>query len=44
MHNDYAIIVPAGSKHNVINIGGADLKLYMIYTPPEHKDDTVHKM
>ncbi len=43
VHDDYAVVVPAGSKHNVINIGDIDLKLYTIYTPPEHKDGTVHK-
>ena len=43
VHDDYAVVVPAGSKHNVINIGDVDLKLYTIYTPPEHKDGTVHK-
>ena len=40
---DWAIVVPAGMEHNVINTGDADLKLYSIYTPPEHKDGTVHK-
>jgi mannose-6-phosphate isomerase-like protein (cupin superfamily) len=38
-----AIIVPAGSKHNVLNTGPDDLKLYTIYTPPNHKDGTLHK-
>lgn len=39
-----AIIVPAGSQHNVINISEAeDLKLYTIYSPPNHPDGTVHK-
>lgn len=39
-----AAIVPAGTKHNVINTSKkADLKLYTIYSPPEHKDKTIHK-
>jgi len=39
-----AIIVPAGSKHNVINTSSdTPLKLYSIYSPPQHKDGTVHK-
>lgn len=38
-----AVIVPRGAKHNVINSGTADLKLYTIYSPPEHIDGTVHK-
>lgn len=39
-----AIIVPASSKHNIINISPAKtLKLYSIYSPPQHKDKTIHK-
>lgn len=38
---DHAIIVPAGMRHNVINTGDVDLKLYTIYAPPEHKDGVV---
>lgn len=40
---DDAVVIPQGTKHNVINIGQDDLKLYTIYAPPEHKDGTVHK-
>jgi len=37
-----AIIVPAGAKHNVINISHYDdLKMYTIYGPPNHQDDTI---
>ena len=43
MEEDYAVVIPAGTKHNVINISASDLKLYSIYSPPEHKDGTVHK-
>lgn len=39
---DFAVIIPAGTKHNIINTGDVDIKLYSIYTPPEHKDQTVH--
>lgn len=39
----FAVVVPAGANHNVINTGEADLKLYTIYSPPEHKDGVVHK-
>jgi mannose-6-phosphate isomerase-like protein (cupin superfamily) len=40
----YAVIVPAGVEHNVINISGTSpLKLYTIYTPPQHHDGTIHK-
>jgi mannose-6-phosphate isomerase-like protein (cupin superfamily) len=39
-----AIIVPAGSEHNVINISETeDLKLYTIYSPPHHKDGIIRK-
>ena len=39
-----AVVVPAGAKHNVINTSeDVPLKLYTIYSPPEHLDGTVHK-
>ncbi|MDO8495686.1 MAG: cupin domain-containing protein [bacterium] len=39
-----AIIIPAGTKHNVINDSKTDdLKLYTIYSPPNHPDGTIHK-
>ncbi|PIR69359.1 MAG: cupin domain-containing protein [Candidatus Niyogibacteria bacterium CG10_big_fil_rev_8_21_14_0_10_46_36] len=38
---DDAVVVPAGMWHNVINTGDEDLKLYTIYSPPEHKDGTL---
>lgn len=39
-----AIVIPAGTKHNVVNTSeSADLKLYTIYTPPQHPDGTIHK-
>ena len=39
-----AVIVPAGAKHNVTNTSKtAELKLYTIYSPPEHIDGTVRK-
>ena len=36
------ILVPAGTRHNIINAGIENLKLYTIYTPPHHKPGTVH--
>lgn len=40
----FAIIVPAGTEHNVINTSSTEpLKLYTIYSPPQHKDGVVHK-
>ena len=41
--DDWAIIVPAGVWHNVVNTGDGDLKLYSLYSPPEHPDGTVHE-
>jgi mannose-6-phosphate isomerase-like protein (cupin superfamily) len=38
---DFAVIVPAGARHNVINTGDEPLRLYTIYGPPEHKDAVV---
>jgi len=43
LEDDFAIIIPAGSWHNIINTGDRELKLYTLYSPPEHKDGTVHK-
>lgn len=41
--DDYAIVIPAGTPHNIINISASDkLKLYTVYSPPEHPLDTVH--
>ncbi len=40
---DFAIIVPAGKWHNIINTGDAPLKLYSIYAPAEHAHGTVHR-
>jgi mannose-6-phosphate isomerase-like protein (cupin superfamily) len=42
VEDDWAILVPAGSWHNVTNIGGAPLKVYSLYGPPEHPHGTVH--
>lgn len=38
---DHAVIIPAGTNHNVVNTGVCDLKLYTIYATPEHKDKIV---
>ncbi|MCL2683267.1 MAG: cupin domain-containing protein [Bacteroidales bacterium] len=40
---DFAIFVPAGKWHNLINIGNKPLKLYSIYAPAEHPHGTVHR-
>ena len=40
---DFAMIVPAGARHNVRCVGSAPLKLYTIYAPPEHRDGVVRR-
>jgi mannose-6-phosphate isomerase-like protein (cupin superfamily) len=42
VEDDWAIVIPGGTWHNVVNVGDGDLKLYSLYTPPEHPDGTVH--
>jgi mannose-6-phosphate isomerase-like protein (cupin superfamily) len=37
------IIVPAGVKHNLINSGSDQMKLYTLYMPPHHRDGVIHK-
>lgn len=36
------VVIPSGTRHNFIAGGGTALKLYTVYTPPEHPDGTVH--
>lgn len=43
LSDGFAIIIPSGTHHNIINTGKTKLKLYSIYTPPEHKDKLVQK-
>ena len=38
----FAVVVPAGVNHNIINTGSAPLKLYTLYAPPNHRDGVVH--
>jgi mannose-6-phosphate isomerase-like protein (cupin superfamily) len=40
---DWAVIVPAGTWHNLVNTGDGELKVYSLYSPPEHPDGTVHR-
>ena len=42
VEDDWAVVIPAGTWHNVINTGDGELKLYSLYSPPEHPDGTVH--
>lgn len=39
----FVVVVPAGTKHNIINTSKSkELKLYTLYSPPNHKDKTIH--
>jgi mannose-6-phosphate isomerase-like protein (cupin superfamily) len=37
------ILVPAGTRHNFVNTGSTDLRLYTIYAPPQHAQGTIHR-
>ena len=41
VEHDFAVIVPAGARHNVRNTGSAPLRFYTLYGPPEHVDGLV---
>lgn len=44
VRDDFAIVIPAGTYHNVINTSSdKPLKLYTVYAPPEHAPNTIHK-
>jgi mannose-6-phosphate isomerase-like protein (cupin superfamily) len=38
----FAVLVPAGTNHNIVNTGTVPLKLYTLYAPPNHRDGVVH--
>lgn len=43
LRDGFAIVIPQGVRHNIINTGTVPLQLYTLYAPPNHKDGTVHK-
>jgi len=43
IHAGSAILVPSGAKHNIINTGHEPMKLYTIYSPPNHRDGVIHQ-
>lgn len=43
LEDGVSIVVPAGVEHNLINIGSEPMRLYTIYTPPNHIDGRVHE-
>ena len=40
--DDFAVFVPAGTWHNITNVGNTPLKLYTLYGPPDHAHGTIH--
>jgi mannose-6-phosphate isomerase-like protein (cupin superfamily) len=38
----FAVLIPAGANHNIINTGSVPMKLYTLYPPPNHRDGVVH--
>ena len=42
VHAGSAVLVPAGTRHNISNTGADPMKLYTIYSPPNHRDGVVH--
>ena len=38
----FAVLIPAGTNHNIINTGNVPMKLYTLYAPPNHRDGVVH--
>jgi mannose-6-phosphate isomerase-like protein (cupin superfamily) len=39
----FAVLVPAGVNHNIVNTGTVPLKLYTLYAPPNHRDRVIHE-
>ena len=37
------VVVPAGTRHNFVNTGSSDMRLYTVYAPPEHAPGTIHR-
>ena len=40
----FAVLIPAGTRHNIVNTGNEPTKLYTLYAPPNHRDGVVHHM
>ena len=43
VNSNYAILIPARTWHNIINVCSCPLKVYSVYAPPNHPFNTVHK-
>lgn len=42
VEDDFVIVIPAGTWHNLINTGNEPIKLFSVYAPPQHPHGTVH--
>ena len=42
IRSGFAVLVPAGTNHNIINTGSVPMKIYTLYAPPNHRDGVVH--
>jgi mannose-6-phosphate isomerase-like protein (cupin superfamily) len=42
IHAGFAVLVPAGARHNIVNSGAGPMSLYTLYAPPNHRDGVVH--
>ena len=42
IEDDFAVVIPAGANHNIINTGDEEMKLYTVYSPPEHREGVVN--
>ncbi len=42
IEDGFAVVVPAGTEHDIVNTGDEPLRLYTVYAPPNHPDGTVH--
>jgi mannose-6-phosphate isomerase-like protein (cupin superfamily) len=43
IRDGFAVLVPAGTRHNIVNTGKVPLTLYTLYAPPNHRDGVVHE-
>jgi len=44
IEDDYAVVIPSGTRHNIVNTSNnEEMKLYSVYSPPEHRDGVIHK-
>lgn len=42
IRDGFAVVVPSGAMHNIVNTGTVPMKLYTVYSPPNHRDGVVH--